>query len=217
MDVGDQKFISLNSDGLGLKICFVLLLRDLLLSREDSEIPCISSSFDSSAIMPTDCDRDLFPSRLDKIQLPWYLSVSTNAPVKYLFCIRRLLFGELLGDVNGDDGRDLLPLRIEGSKPVGHSLLSSGLIPKPRKPLPDTIWWATFTTELPHAAASPLKPSSVPLDFTFINFCCLCTLVWVLSARKRRNKSMVELELHKSDENLTEFYSWNGQMKCNRW
>lgn len=178
MDVGDQKFISLNSDGFGLKICFVLLLSDLLLSNEDSETPCINSSFDSSAIMPTDCERDLFPSRLDRIQLPWYLSVSTNAPVKYLLR-RRLLFGELFGDVKGDEGSDLLPLRIDGSKPFGHSLLSSGLIPKPRKPFPDTIWWATFTTELPHAAASPLKPSSVPLDFTFIGFCRFCTFVWL--------------------------------------
>lgn len=125
MDVGDQKFISRNSDGFGLKICLVLLLSDLLLSSEASETPCISSSFDSSAIMPTDCERDRFPSRFDKIQLPWYLSVSMNAPVKYLFCRRRLLFGELLGDVNGDDGNDLLPLRIAGSKPFGHSLSSS--------------------------------------------------------------------------------------------
>lgn len=28
-----------------------------------------------------------------------------------------------------------------------------------------TIWWATFTIELPHAAPGPLKPSSVPNDF----------------------------------------------------
>lgn len=141
MEVGDQKFISLNSDGFGLKTCLALFPSDLLLSNEVSETPCISSSFDSSAIMPTDCESDRFPSRFDRIQLPWYLSVSTNAPVKYLFWRRRLLFGELLGDVRGEEGSDLLPLRIVGSKPLGHSpLLSSwGLRPRPRSPLPDTI------------------------------------------------------------------------------
>lgn len=206
IDVGDQKFISLNSDGFGLKICFVLLLSDLLLSNELSETPCINSSFDSSAIMPTDCDSDRFPSKFDKIQLPWYFSaLSLKAPVKYLFCRRRLLFGELLGDVSGDEGNDLLPLRSAGSKPLGHSLLLSSwselLTPKGRKPLPETIWWATFTTELPHAAASPLKPSSVPLDFIFIGFCWGLTLDWMISERRKKWNQMI-LRLQ-----------WNGTVK----
>lgn len=31
--------------------------------------------------------------------------------------------------------------------------------------LADTIWWATFTIELPQAAPAPLNPSSVPNGF----------------------------------------------------
>lgn len=36
--------------------------------------------------------------------------------------------------------------------------------PLPRD-LADTIWWATFTIELPQAAPAPLNPSSVPNGF----------------------------------------------------
>lgn len=37
--------------------------------------------------------------------------------------------------------------------------------------LPDTIWRATLTIELPHAAPAPLNPSSVPNGFVwFLTF-----------------------------------------------
>lgn len=48
--------------------------------------------------------------------------------------------------------------------------------------LAETIWWATLTIELPHAAPAPLKPSSVPNGFGG------CLTLSIVSSRKNRNR-----------------------------
>lgn len=136
MDVGDQKFISLSSDGLAS----MMLASITVLSADLSSVPMyvrfcddidlflfnglrgsasarISSSSSIFAVMISlDC-----PSILARIQLPWYLSLSgTNAPVKYLLaCIFLRVFGEVsglpVGDVDGVAGKDLLILLDEFS------------------------------------------------------------------------------------------------------
>lgn len=90
--------------------------------------------------------------------------------MKNLLVILRLLLGEVLGEPSGLAGRDRLGLRNLGSNPGG---LNSSSVAKGEamvfwdgRYLPVTIWWATLTMELPQAAASPLKPSSVPADLT---------------------------------------------------
>lgn len=111
--MGDQKFISLSSEGFALKTCFEALLLNFRLSIDASEAAECSSSFGSSAIIPTDWEMARFASKLDNIQLPWYFSGSPKAFVKYLFWSRRLLLGDVLGEDNGEAGRDLLPRRKE--------------------------------------------------------------------------------------------------------
>lgn len=108
------------------------------------------------------------PSRPLIIQPPWWISLSTKAPVKNLLVILRLLLGEVLGELSGLAGRDRLGLRNLGLNPGG---LNSSSVARGEAMvfwdgtyLPVTIWWATLTIELPQAAASPLKPSSVPAD-----------------------------------------------------
>lgn len=108
---------------------------------------------------------------MELLLLPLAFSVSVNAPVKYLFTDRLLLLGEVLGDAIGVTGKDLLPLLFIMSycsvEACVCSHLLSSLMVKPCTILPDTIWVATRMMELPHLAASPLKPSSVPDDLIF--------------------------------------------------
>lgn len=183
IEVGDQKFISLSSDGLGTNTWLFL--------PPDTSSTLIFEAIrfkpfpSSSAMYPTDCDKFcLLASKFDKIQLPWWFSVSTKGPVKYLFT-RRMLFGEELGEVSGDAGRDLLPLLNEGLKPSGGESQSFLSMLKPRITFPATIWCATRTTEEPHIAASPLKPSSTPLDFVFVADGNLTCWAVVVSEKKR--------------------------------
>lgn len=136
IDVGDQKFISLNSDGFGTKI------RDFLLPLETSSQlggfedvlieSCSSSTIDV-------CERAcLFDNKFDQIQLLWF-SVSTKGAVKYLL-ILRVLFGEEDGEPSGDAGRDLLPRLKVGLKPSGALSQSFDFcMLKPRIDLPETI------------------------------------------------------------------------------
>lgn len=163
MDVGDQKFISRSSEGFGTKTClFFPLVASSTLKLDSAGCICFSS-----AINPKLCDKFcLLASKLDKIQ-PLCLSASTKGPVKYLLTLRAL-FGDEFGDVTGDAGKDLLPRRKVGLKPSGGKSKSWFSTSNPRTALPSTIWWATRTTELPHMAASPLKPSSTPLDLVLV-------------------------------------------------
>lgn len=170
MEVGDQKFISLNSDGFGTRAFFFFCIG--LMSSSGWRL--LVSPLSSSAIKSQDCEMvSRLARRFDNIQLPWcFVSESTKAPVKYLLYFLRA-FGDSLGEPRGDAGRDLLPLRIIGSKPCGGlsesscCVFSSGSTWNPLITLPDTIMLARLMMEEPHFAASPLKPSSTPLDFVF--------------------------------------------------
>lgn len=171
MEVGDQKFISRNSEGFALKDCLTGFVFASSTSNCEAARSIILSLGSSSSITST--DRDIvsrFPNKFERIQLPWYLSVSVNALVKYL-CVRRFrLLGELFGETKGEAGRDLLPLLARGSHPLGApSIFSWGMSEESFLwTFEETIWWATRITEVPHFAASPLKPSSVPFDLILV-------------------------------------------------
>lgn len=134
------------------------------------ETALTSSSLDSSSfMMSTDLEIvSRFPRSPASNQLPWYLSVSVKAPVKYLFWRRFLLLGDVFGELSGEAGSDLLPRLAAGLKPLGGPSHSS-LLKNPRVTFDETICDATRTTDEPHFAASPLKPSSVPKDLTLVS------------------------------------------------
>ena len=169
IDVGDRKFISRNPEGLGCLITFLTVLEGCdTSSRLNSDTLFCNVSGTSSVITLTDCEKPFcFFNSPDSIQPVSTFSGSNTLLEKYLFN-RLLLGGEEVGVVNGDVGSDLLPLLIEGLKSVGLVAGSSSTGMKPRVRFLLTIWWATLITDVPHAAPSPLKPSSVPTDFTFI-------------------------------------------------
>lgn len=153
IEVGVQKFISLNSVGLGFT--YKLLDEDGLGSR------LCSLSAKSS------CELGREANKFDNIHdEPCLSEVSSwNGAVKYGFL--RGDRGDPGGVLIGLAGSDLLFRRFDNTD-GGGPVTSKSCGPEAR-PLyilrPDTIWCAMATIDFPHSAAPLLKPSSTPNDF----------------------------------------------------
>lgn len=176
IDVGDQKFISLNSDGFAWNTfekagfstgfsslpTYVRFCDEIDFFRANALSEGAETSVSSSSsILPVTISLDC-PKMLDKIQPPWYFSRSRrNGLVKYrLEGTRRRVFGELFGllagEASGVAGKDLLPFL---------HCLSACSAEKFSWSLLDIIWLATRTIDFPQSAGSPWNPSSIPCDF----------------------------------------------------
>lgn len=121
IEVGDQKFISLNSDGFAfITLCGAAVVFDWANS---------SCSSVSSLIWATDVDdvagvaSRWMPSRLDRNQprppfsvvdaVDGFTGAIVNVPVKYGFGLRRNVFGDPSGDA-GNDFEPRRPIRRDG-------------------------------------------------------------------------------------------------------
>lgn len=113
MDVGDQKFISRNSEGRARRTFWFVFVDDEFFDEISNASSASSLTFDTTDVV--ELASLCMPSKLDRNQPRWLSDVvaefaTVNWPVKYGFgWALRIDFG----DPSGEAGRDLEPRRNE--------------------------------------------------------------------------------------------------------